>query len=296
MKTYPLYDLSIIIVNYGTVECLVRCLDSIYPQVTNCQVIVVDNASCDNSQDMIKSNFPWVNLIANDQNLGFAKANNQALEISKGKYVYFLNPDTEVKPGTIQSIVKFMDYHQDVGLAGTRIISPDGSPQSSVEKRYPGENHTKEEVKGLKGDIAWVLGASMIVRSSIIENLKGFDERFFLYGEDQDLCLRIRKLGWIVGYIQGAVVTHLGGQSERDNLPVEVWGKKFEAELLFYEKHYTKKSILAIRRANLVQAYWRIFTLKLTLPFCRDKRPGLDKLDKYRLVLKTFNTKKIVTV
>jgi GT2 family glycosyltransferase len=188
-------------------------------------------------------------------------------------------------------MIEFMDSQPDVGLAGTRIANPDGSFQSSVEKRYPGEKYAKHELNGLKGDIAWVLGASMIALRDTVEDLGGFDERFFLYGEDLDLCLRLRKAGWAIGYIPDTIIVHWGGQSERNNLPVEIWEKKIKAESIFYEKHYTKRAVRAIRRANLFQALWRILTLKLTLPFCADKATSLNKLDKYKVVLKTFHLK-----
>ena len=98
----------------------------------------------------------------------------------------------------------------------------------------------------------------------------------------------MRKAGWTIGYIPDAIVVHWGGQSERNNLPVEVWKKKSEAEFIFYTKHYSPRTIRAIKRANLIQAYWRVFTLKLSLPFCREKEISLKKLDKYRLVLEMF--------
>lgn len=286
MELNPLYDLSVIIVNYNTVDFLVRCLDSVASQSNvNSEVIVVDNASRDNSIEEISKNYPWVKLIASRQNLGFAGANNKALNACKGKYIYYLNPDTEVRPGVFKCMIGYMDSHPEVGLAGTRLVNPDGSFQSSVEKRYPGERHAKREFEELKGDIAWVMGASMIVRRDVVEALQGFDENYFLYGEDLDLCLRIRKAGWEIGYIQDAVVLHWGGQSERNSLPVEVWEKKFEAEFIFYKKHYTKKVIQAIKRKSLIQAYWRVLTLKLTLPFHKDKEKLLNKLEKYKLVI-----------
>ncbi|MEE8300653.1 MAG: glycosyltransferase family 2 protein [Desulfatiglandales bacterium] len=294
METNPPYELSIIIVNYDTAGMLYRCLNSIASQWDiKTEVIVVDNASQDNSQDIIKENFPWVKLIANKHNLGFGRANNQALKSCKAKYVYFLNPDTELRQGVLRAMIEFMESHPEVGLAGTRIINPDGSPQSSVEKRYPGEKHAKHDLKRLRGGIAWVLGASMIARRGIVEGLGGFDESFFLYGEEQDLCLRVRKAGSTIGYIPDSVVVHWGGQSERNALPVEVWKKKFDAELVFYRKHYSKRAIRAIRRAKLIQALWRVFTLKLTIPFSSDKESSLKKLDKYKLVLRTFHTKSI---
>lgn len=279
------FELSVIIVNYNTGNLLVRCLTSISFQTSvNFEVIVVDNASHDGSSDLVINNFPDVKLLKNERNLGFARANNQALKECKGKYIYFLNPDTEVRPGAFRTIIDFMESHSNVGLAGTRLVNPDGSLQSSVENRYPGQRYAKKELNGLKGDIAWVLGASMIARQDLINILEGFDEHFFLYGEDLDLCMRIRKSGWIIDYIPDAEVLHWGGQSERESLPIEVWKKKFRAESLFYRKHYSIKTIKAIERGNLVQAYWRVLTLRLTLPFSRNKREKLAKLEKYKLV------------
>jgi N-acetylglucosaminyl-diphospho-decaprenol L-rhamnosyltransferase len=293
LKLQPPYDVSIIIVNYNTADFLPKCLESISAQSNvNHEVIVVDNASEDNSLGILKNRFPWVRLIANKDNLGFARASNQALKYCTGKYVYFLNPDTEVRKRALKNMIGFMEAHPQIGLAGTRLINPDGSPQPSVEKRYPGQRHAKHELKGLKGDIAFVLGASMIAKRTIVNDLEGFDERFFLYGEDQDICLSIRKAGWTIGYIPDAIVVHWGGQSERDNLPEEVWKKKFEAEFIFYNKHYSPRTIRAIKRANLIQAYWRVFTLKLSLPFCSEKGISLKKLDKYRLVLEMFQTRR----
>lgn len=294
MKPDSQLDLSVIIVSYNTVDFLDRCLNSVASQsnVTS-EVIVVDNCSQDGSPDFLRKKFPWVELIANDQNFGFSRANNQALEICKGRYVYYLNPDTKVQPDAFRQMIDFMDSHHDVGLAGTRLVYPDGSLQPSVENRYPGQRYTQNELKDLKGGIAWVLGASMIARQALIRNLKGFDEKFFLYGEDLDLCLRIRKAGWLIGHIPEAEVIHWEGQSERGNLPVEVWGKKIRAEFAFYRKHYSRKAVRSIERSNLLQAYWRIFSLNLTLPFLKNKEKALAKRNKYKLVLKILRQQPI---
>jgi len=286
-------DLSVIIVSYNTVDFLGRCLNSVASQSNiTWEVIVVDNCSQDGSPDFLRKKFPWVKLIANDRNFGFSRANNQALKICKGRYVYYLNPDTEVQPNAFRKMVDFMDSHPEVGLAGTRLIYPDGSLQPSVEHRYPGQRYTKNELKGLKGDIAWVLGASMIVRRTLIRTLEGFDEHFFLYGEDLDLCLRIRRAGWRIGHIPEAEVIHWEGQSERSNLPVEVWEKKIKAEFDFYRKHYSSNAVRAIERSNLLQAYWRVFTLSLALPFLKNKEKALAKLDKYKLMQKMLGQQK----
>jgi N-acetylglucosaminyl-diphospho-decaprenol L-rhamnosyltransferase len=291
MKSDKKLDLSVIIVNYNTADFLGRCLTSIAHQTdVNAEVIVVDNCSEDGSPDFVREEFPWVRLIANEQNLGFSKANNQALKDCNSKYIYFLNPDTEVRSGAFKNMVDFMYSHPKVGLAGTQLVNPDGSPQSSVEIRYPGQRHARNELKDLKEGIAWVMGSSMIARLEVIRGVDGFDEHYFLYGEDLDLCLRIRKSGWDIGYIPEAMVIHWGGQSERNNLPVEVWEKKIRAEALFYQKHYSPKTVRAIDRWNFYQACWRICTLKLELLIAPNKKQLHAKLEKYRLVRKMLRS------
>lgn len=289
LELHPPYDVSIIIVNYNTADFLPRCLESISAQTNvNHEVIVVDNASQDSSHDIVKSTFPWVTLITNRENLGFARANNQALKRCTGKYVYLLNPDTEVRQGTLQNMIEFMDAHLETGLAGTQLLNPDGTPHSSFERRYPGQRYARKGLDGLRGDIAWVMGSSMIARRHIINSLGGFDERYFLYGEDMDICLSMRKAGWLIGYIRDAVVVHWGGQSERGSTSREVWNKKFKAETIFFHKHYSKRACLAIKWANLCKAYYRLLTLELALPFTTDRTNAQAKLEKYQIITKVF--------
>jgi GT2 family glycosyltransferase len=286
-------NISVIIVNYNTSDLLVRCLDSIALCGNDLpEVIVVDNASQDANLQSIQERFPWVKLISNDKNYGFGRANNQALKICNRPYVYFLNPDTEVKPEAFTAMLDFMESHPEVGLAGTKLVYPDGSYQPSVERSYPGARYAKKQLEGLKGDIAWVLGASMISRRDVMLALKGFDENFFLYGEDLDLCLRVRKAGWAIGYVPNAVVVHWEGKSERNNLPIRVWEKKTRGEITFFKKYYTQQSFRIIRRNNIVKAIWRIITLKISLPFARDKATVFNKLDKYRAALRIFYNSK----
>ena len=282
-------DLSIIIVNYNTRDYLARCLETLVENTGFAvEIIVVDNASTDLSEEMVRERFPQAMLIANTENLGFAKANNQAIAVSKGRYLYFLNPDAEVRKGAFAAMISHMESHPDIGLAGTCLVNPDGSAQPSVENRYPGQKHAKKEMTGLKGDIAWVLGASMIARRDAIETVGGFDSNFFLYGEEQDLCLRLRKAGWVIGYVPDAVALHWGGKSERDHLPADVWEKKFRAELIFYRRHYSGMAVRKICMENLIQAMWRMVSLKLTLPFYADKTRLIHKMEKYRVAFKVF--------
>jgi N-acetylglucosaminyl-diphospho-decaprenol L-rhamnosyltransferase len=181
-----------------------------------------------------------------------------------------------------------MEARPGIGLAGTRLINPDGTPQESISRRYPGQKFTRSETAGLKGDIACVLGASMIARTDLIRRIGGFDEEFMLYGEDQDLCLRIRRAGYEIGFIDDAVVLHYGSRSERQSLPAEVWKKKTRAEYLFYRKHYLPETIARIRRADLCKARFRLLGLMLAMPFNRDRARAEEKRTRYRAIYETL--------
>ena len=285
-----LLDVSIIVVTYNTADMIVMCLDSLGLDADpSREVFVVDNASTDGGAEMVQNRYPWVRQIVNKDNRGFAAANNQVLPLCRGRYLYYLNPDAKLTgPGLLEKCIRFMEAHPEVGLAGTRMINPDGTHQESISRRYPGQKFTRSEMDGLKGDIACVLGASMIARTDLIRRIGGFDEEFMLYGEDQDLCLRIRRAGYEIGFIDDAVVLHYGGRSERQSLPAEVWKKKTRAEYLFYRKHYLPETIARIRRADLCKARFRLLTLKLTMPFIRDRVQAEGKRIKYRAIRETL--------
>jgi N-acetylglucosaminyl-diphospho-decaprenol L-rhamnosyltransferase len=286
-------DLSVIIVSYNTIDLIEACLCSVIASDNiSKELFVVDNASTDGSPLLIKKNFPHVHLTTNNENRGFAAANNQVLPECRGRYIFFLNPDTRVMPNAFKKAIAFMDAHPYIGLAGAKMVNPDASLQESVSYRYPGEKHSHGEVSHLKGLIACVLGAGMIARGELIKDIGGFDEDFFLYGEDQDLCLRIRKLGYEIGYIDSVAVEHLGAQSERKTTSAEFWKKKVAAEYLFHRKHYLPETIARIRRADLLKSLWRIVSLKLTIPFMFDKKNAREKLIKYQVTYKTIKQNK----
>jgi len=286
-------DLSVIIVSYNTLDYLEVCLESIQRQIGAVhETFVVDNASVDGSVEMVRERFPWAFLIANPHNAGFARANNQALSRCRGRYLLYLNPDTELRDGSFARMTAYMDANKQVGLAGCRLVNPDGSPQSSTEMRYPGQKYAAGEMEGLGGDIAWVMGAAMVAEAGLVQTLQGFDEGFFIYGEDADLCLRVRKAGLQIGYIHDAVVVHWGGRSERNNEPVDVWSRKFSVEMNFFRKHYSERAVRAIKRAHLMKAFWRVATIKLALPFIREKNGARLKLARYRHVIKVLRDKR----
>jgi len=285
-----LLDVSIIVITYNTADMIGKCLASLGPETgPSREVFVVDNASTDGGAEMIRNRYPWVHLTVNKENRGFAAANNQVLPLCRGRYLYYLNPDAKLTgPGVLEECIRFMDAYPQFGLAGTCLTNPDGSLQESVSWRYPGQKFTRSEMVGLKGNIACVLGASMIARTDLIRRIGGFDEEFTLYGEDQDLCLRIRREGYEIAYIDDAVVLHYGGQSERQFLPAEVWKRKTRAEYLFYRKHYLPETIARIRRADLRKARFRLLTLKFTLPFTRDRARAEGKRTKYQTIYETL--------
>jgi N-acetylglucosaminyl-diphospho-decaprenol L-rhamnosyltransferase len=278
-------DVSIIIVNYNTADFIGMCLESLGPEGgVSREVFVIDNASGDGSAEIVRDRYPWVHLIVNGQNKGFAAANNQILPLCHGRYLFFLNPDVLVGEKALERCIQFMDANPEVGLAGTRLTNPDGSLQESVSRHYPGQRFAGPEMDGLKGAIACVQGSSMIARTELIRRIGGFDEDFSLYGEDQDLCLRVRREGYEIGYIDSVNVVHFGGQSERQTRQDEVWKKKTRAEYLFYRKHYRPQAIGRIRRADLLKACFRIATLTLTMPLIGKRERAEGKRAKYRAI------------
>lgn len=286
-------DLSVVIVSYNTADLIGSCLASVEASKGGPpEIFVVDNASQDGSADVIRHRFPGVHLVANSANRGFAAANNQILDQCPGDFIFFLNPDTRVLPDTFEKAIAYMQKNPHIGLAGAKIINPDETPKESITYRYPGEKQTRGELPPLPGNIACVLGAGMIARRAMIERVGGFDEDFFLYGEDEDLCLRIRKNGGEIGYIEEAVVIHHGGQSERLTLTAEKYRKKIRAVYLFYSKHYQAGTIARIKRADRLKARWRLLTLRLTMPFLIDKVNAVEKQVRYRAILE--ETDKII--
>lgn len=283
-------DLSVIIISYNTADLIVDCVKSVLRSVNvNLEIFVVDNASQDNTLEVLRNSFKSLNLVANKENRGFGAANNQVLYQCAGRYIVFLNPDTIVKPNTFFTMVAYMDSNPDVGLAGPKVVNPDETRQDSVSYRYPGYRYGKKDLINLPGEIACVLGACQIISSALLKDVNGFDEDFFLYGEDQDLCLRIRKKGYRIGFIDNTSIVHLGGQSERKTPPEEVVRKKCIAEQLFFSKHYSNKSIRKIYMYKILKSIWMIFNLKTRIVFSSKKTVLEIKLRKYIVTYNCFN-------
>lgn len=228
-------DLSVVVVSYNTCELLAACLESVLrqPLTHTFDVWVVDNASGDGSAGMVRERFPNVRLIANAQNLGFAAANNQAIRASRGRYLLILNPDTEILSGSLDRLVEYMDQHQEVGVLGVRLVYADGSFQHSCF-HFPGlaqafldffPLHPRLLESGLNGryprrayeramDVGHSLGACFLLRRAAGME---FDEAYFMYVEEIDLCWRLRNAGWKIRYLPELTVLHHAGASTRQH-------------------------------------------------------------------------------
>lgn len=252
--------LSIVVVNWNTGPLLHQCLDSIAASSetlphSDVEVIVVDNASTDGSQQAALESFPFaVQLIQNESNVGFARANNQAIRRAQGEYVLLLNPDTEVGAGALSRLIAFLDATPRAGAAGPRLLNPDGTLQISC---YPAPTLFGEFFRlfhldslvpyGSYSMSKWrqdqvrevdaLLGACLLIRGSVLERVGLLDGDYFMYSEEIDLCYRIRRAGWTLFWVPEAQVLHYGGQSTR-LAATEMFLQLYNGKLLYFRKNH----------------------------------------------------------
>lgn len=221
--------ISIIIVNWNTRDLLIDCLESIRQNSPGCEVIVVDNASSDNSVEAVGRQFPAAKLIASETNLGFAAGNNLGIAEAAGDYVLLLNPDTIVKPQAVDAMHEFLLANPDTGAVGCRIENPDGSQQESYWMSFPSigwlflkslyldkivRRFRREKItEDAPFQVAHLLGACIMTPRSVLHELSGFDESYFLYLEETDLCRRIIQSNRNIYYLPTASIIHFGQQS-----------------------------------------------------------------------------------
>jgi len=265
-------ELSIIIVNWNTKDLLKKCLESIfrYEKNVNHELIVIDNASTDGSSEMIselKIKNQKLKVILNEKNLGFAKAVNQGIKLSEGKYILLLNPDTEIRENTLKKMIRFMEEHFRVGICGGKILNPDGSIQPSV-RRFPSLmsqifvllkcHHFLKNFLPIKKyfsldfdysktqEVEQVMGAFFMMRRELIAEIGLFDENFFLWFEEVDFCRRAKTAGWQIYYFSEAEVIHQRAASFRQVLPLKnQW--QFNKSLLYYfKKHHSFFSYIVL--------------------------------------------------
>jgi GT2 family glycosyltransferase len=228
--------LAIVIVNYNTGALLRCCLEALWPQLEpGFEVVVVDNASIDGSAEGLEQAYPELRLIRNSHNVGYARANNQALRLARAGYLLLLNPDVTLEPGALATAVAYMDAHPDLGILGPRILRPDGRLDPPARRSFKTPATYLYKALGLSRllprhprfghyylsyldelaitDVDAVVGAFLLIRRAVMERIGLLDERFFMYCEDEDWCWRAKQAGWRVVYHPGIVAHHRRGSS-----------------------------------------------------------------------------------
>jgi hypothetical protein len=252
--------LSICIVNWNTKDDLRICLASIAanPPSVECEVIVVDNASSDGSAAVVCAEFPDVTLVANAENLQYARGNNQAIEASRGEFALLLNPDTEVRLRTLDRLLAFMRDHPEAGAAAPKLVNRDGSLQRSV-RTFPTPAMLFFEATGLARllprsglfgryrmtfwdydsvrEVDQPMASALLLRRAALDQVGLFDEQFPMFFNDVDLCYRLQAAGWKIFFVPGAEVVHRVGASTRQVRPRMVRASH-QGLLAFYRKHY----------------------------------------------------------
>ena len=283
-------ELAIIIVNFRARDMLRECLKSVLASVGIApDVFVVDNLSRDGSVEMVAGEFPGVHLIALDQNVGYGCANNIGIRAAlaesaaQPRYVLILNPDTVLPPSALSEMVAFLDQHPRVGAVGPKLVRSDGSLDKACRRGFPTPAVALYHFAGLDrlfptsprfgrynmtfldadapGEVDSLVGAFMLVRREALEQAGVFDEAFFMYGEDLDLCYRIRAKGWQVYYNPVVTVLHHKGVSSRQNSTRANY-EFHRAMLLFHRKHYASTTFFLLNwlivAAIFVQGGWAL--------------------------------------
>ena len=254
-------QVSIIIVNYNVKYFLEHCLLSVMYAIKNSQVevFVVDNMSQDGSVEMVKEKFPWVTLIANKENVGFAKANNQAVELSTGKYILYLNPDTIVPEDCIEKCIAYMDANEKVGALGCRLIDGKGVFLPESKRGFPTAQAAFFKISGLSSifkkstffnqyhlgflsehetnEVDVLVGCFMFCRKTVIDLVGSFDEEYFMYGEDIDLSYKIKQAGFSNVYFPETTVIHYKGESTKKG-SLNYVKMFYQAMIIFAKKHF----------------------------------------------------------
>ena len=276
-----LLDLSIVIVSWNTRDLLEACLQSVLRQcpgpmdrMISVEVLVVDNGSADGAPETVRQAFPQVHLIENEDNPGFARANNQAIQVCRGRYVLLLNPDTDVRPGATDALVRFMDEHPEAGAAGPLVLNPDETIQRSCHRaptifrefwrmfhldvirrvsEYAMETWTHDRARSV--DV--VQGACLILRREALDRVGLLDERFFIYSEEVDLCQRLRQDGWTINWVPWAQIVHYGGQST-SQVGEAMFLQLYRAKILYFRKHFGVRAAQLYKLILLLAASTRL--------------------------------------
>lgn len=284
--------LSVIIVNYNVQHFLHVCLQSVFKALKeiDAEVIVVDNHSSDDSCEMVKSSFPSVKLIENKVNVGFSKANNQGVELATGAYVLILNPDTIIAENTFKNLLLFADNKPDLGALGIRLIDGTGAflyeskrniptPSRAFFKLLSNANeklgyYANQIDKDTNSKVEILVGAFMLLKKEVYQKMGGFDERFFMYGEDIDLSYRLLKSGYSNYYVGSESAIHFKGESTQKD--VKYLGYFYGAMKLFYRKHYKFNKIYDFLMGIGIRCWYAIKYIRLL--FLKEKPSEISNI------------------
>jgi GT2 family glycosyltransferase len=257
-------SISVVVVNHNTCRELRACLGSITPEETN-DVVVIDNKSSDGSLEMVRSEYPSVRLLANESNIGYGAAANLAIAELTTPYVVLLNSDTLLRPGACKALCRYLDEHPRAAIVGPRLENSTGRLEASCFP-FPGPINTflensvtavllgrliRQHVPVIRGlylrtwphdsarIVPWVKGAALAIRRKAFVEVGGFDQRFFMYFEDADLCCRLGKVGWEVHFAPVTTIVHSGAASTR-NYRADMAVQLLHSTELFYEKHCSR--------------------------------------------------------
>jgi len=263
-------DVSVVIVNWNVRELLRRCLLSLdkggETRAPTFEVMVVDCASSDGSADMVQREFPWVRLIASQENLGYARGNNRGMAAASGRYLLVLNPDTELVGDALGVMVRYLDEQPEVGALGPALRYPDGTLQSS-RRRFPTpatafwestllhqwfpnnriarRYHMADRPADMPQPVDWLVGAALMMRREVWQQVGPLDEGFFMYFEELDWCRRCRAAGWEIHYLPAAEVMHYEGKSSEQIVTARI--VRFQrSKIRYFAKYYGPGWALAI--------------------------------------------------
>lgn len=253
-------DVSIILVSYNTKDLTKNCLKSIYEKTQNIDfdVFVVDNSSTDGSVEMIQNEFPQVHLIKNKENKGFGAANNIAIKQSKAKYIFCLNTDTILLNNSAKIFFDFMEkeQNQNVGACGGIMLDADGH-KTYLEFKFPSlldfsfliKNKKNNQDLSKNKEVDWMGGANLFLRKSCLESVGLFDENFFMYFEETDLCKRIKNHGFRIFFVPESVIIHYEGASFGKNNIINFEKTRIfaQSKCYYFKKHYGNFSVIIIK-------------------------------------------------
>ena len=267
--------LSIIIISYNSEKYIGTCLESLKNcGVVNYEIIVVDNNSEDKTAQIVqnyKMTIDHIIFVQNKNNFGFAKACNQGVKMAKGKYILFLNPDTIVQPGALKILVNNIEKNPDIGVIGPMLLNPDRSLQYSIGKyptivniiadRIPIINKIfyTEQIRhkafySYTREPDWICGAALMVRKSIFSAIGGFSQKYFMYGEDIDLCFNVKRSGYQIMYIPNAQIVHFNdGRNQEKQLNKFINIRK--GFLIFFRIHYSIQSYIVLKWLFIIEAF-----------------------------------------